>query len=1033
MAIIGSATGSLLSFNSSTNAILDGRINGTGTLPDLVIANSASDGGDVAFANGSANNSVQYCNLQGSMTADGIGLITFPQVAGTANNNNTTDHCNFSGIAGGTYRCAVYSSGSAAKNTGNIISNNNFADCFVAGVPAQAVYLLGNNTNWSLTGNRFYQSALRSFTANTMVASIVVQSGSGYNVSNNIIGFANNAGTGVATFTSSAAVNYYLGIYISAEAGPASEVQGNVISGIDCTLSNSVTTNASWAGIYLVNGSFNVGTTAGNIIGAFNGGAVSVTNTQNAELIYPIYVSGGAGQSVDIENNIIGGFTAKSISTNISTRLICIENAGASGNVIIRKNSIGNVVDGVTFGLAGSASGSIFTGIEATGTITGLATAEGNIIQNVSCNNSMGQFIGISFLANGAGPLIKDNVIANIKTPVNTVSTSLAFTAVQRGGTTSNPSVLSGNVLRDCSNITASAVVFLRNTTAAADLLADNNKMDNITKIGTGTMVGYLNGAAGSTLQKISNNIFTNINAGLAGFSAVSNGASSATTNAFNNRCANISNAGTAQTIIFNLAGTNVSCYGNSIRRLNVTQTPIAVFCSGVTNAAIYSNIVDSIQGSVGNAFGISTANCANVNIYKNRISNVETITTGGTSIGLSCTGTNNSGSYKILNNLISAIHAPFSSITGSVVQGISMPAATNIQVVGNTVYLNETGAGANFGSAAFFMASSGSVDLRNNIFINTSAANGSGKTVSFGHFGSDLTNYAAASNNNNFYAGIPSPANAIFYDYTNSDQTLSDFQIRAGSRESASVTENTTFISTDPQNSRFLHISPATSTLVGQAGISVPGFADDYDGQPRSSTPDMGADEFTGQIVVPVSFISISAQRETGFTSVKWSVVSEDGVAYYEVQFSRNGSVFAKAGSVGPFGSSGAVASYAFQDLVNNEKENYYRIKMVGVDGSIKYSAVIKLTTGLKAENVSVYPNPVAGGLVNVRFENVPAGKYAVQIISADGKVLQGNTFLVTGNTEVKTLKINSLKKGSVNYLLIRSEEGKQWTLALF
>src|ERR1044071_1499735 len=47
-------------------------------------------------------------------------------------------------------------------------------------------------------------------------------------------------------------------------------------------------------------------------------------------------------------------------------------------------------------------------------------------------------------------------------------------------------------------------------------------------------------------------------------------------------------------------------------------------------------------------------------------------------------------------------------------------------------------------------------LNLRNNIFSNTSTPNGTGLTVAYRRSGTALNNYAAASNNNLFYAGAP-------------------------------------------------------------------------------------------------------------------------------------------------------------------------------------------------------------------------------------------------------------------------------------
>ena len=79
------------------------------------------------------------------------------------------------------------------------------------------------------------------------------------------------------------------------------------------------------------------------------------------------------------------------------------------------------------------------------------------------------------------------------------------------------------------------------------------------------------------------------------------------------------------------------------------------------------------------------------------------------------------------------------------------------------------------------------------------STATGTGKTAAFRRSAANvnLNNYSTLSNNNDFYAGTPGASNVIFFDGTNSDQTLEDFKLRVTPRETSSITENVPFVNT--------------------------------------------------------------------------------------------------------------------------------------------------------------------------------------------------------------------------------------------
>lgn len=131
-----------------------------------------------------------------------------------------------------------------------------------------------------------------------------------------------------------------------------------------------------------------------------------------------------------------------------------------------------------------------------------------------------------------------------------------------------------------------------------------------------------------------------------------------------------------------------------------------------------------------------------------------------------------------IYNNMISDLRSP--NGTTHTVIGIFLSAGT-IKAYHNTVYLEGTSGGANFGGTALYSNTTTNLDLRNNILVNLTTQNGSGLATAFRRSSTNLTNYSDSSDNNCFYAGTPTSVNLIFYDGTNSDQTISAFKTRAG------------------------------------------------------------------------------------------------------------------------------------------------------------------------------------------------------------------------------------------------------------
>ncbi|MBK6642838.1 MAG: hypothetical protein IPG39_17255 [Bacteroidetes bacterium] len=231
-----------------------------------------------------------------------------------------------------------------------------------------------------------------------------------------------------------------------------------------------------------------------------------------------------------------------------------------------------------------------------------------------------------------------------------------------------------------------------------------------------------------------------------------------------------------------------------------------------------------------------------------------------------------------VSNNRIGELLAP-SANAANPVNGLNITGGTTINAYYNTVNIAATSAGALFGSSAVSVSTSPNVTLRNNIFVNTSTANGAGLTVAYRRSTTTLTSYNAASNQNLFYS-----SGSYFTDGTNTDATFAAFKSRVSPRDAASVSEAPNFLSTTCGNSSFLKINTAIATQIESAGANISGITDDFEGDLRNvTTPDIGADEFAGiaaDLTPPViSYTPLSFTCGTGARTLTASITDLSGV----------------------------------------------------------------------------------------------------------------------------------------------------------
>jgi hypothetical protein len=438
---------------------------------------------------------------------------------------------------------------------------------------------------------------------------------------------------------------------------------------------------------------------------------------------------------------------------------------------------------------------------------------------------------------------------------------------------------------------------------------------------GAATIAGWINTDAGASTKRIQNNTFSNWTGGTGAITALTVNITGTNNSTSGNAINTISSAGNI-TGITNGAG-NDSIYLNTINTL-VSTGATATTVNGIavtagTTKSVYRNTIYNLQANsitTGSVNGIAVSGGTINNIYRNKIYDLSSsssgITTGYVS-GIVVSGATASMVTNLSNNIIGTLQAANASAV-NVVRGINLLSTgvtSNINVYYNTVYLNAGSTGTNFGTSGIFhtistTATTATLDLRNNVIVNTSTPNGTGTTVAYrrsqGTAGR-LANYASTSNNNLFYAGTPGASNLIYADGTSTAQTLTDYKngvFTAGTiapRDAGSVTENPTWVSTTGSDGTFLHINTGVASQIESGGAAIVSYDNDFDGDTRQGSggyggagtaPDIGADEFEG--IGPAEYYS----KSTGDLHLvaNWGS-STDGSGPAPANFTGNGMTF--------------------------------------------------------------------------------------------------------------------------------------------
>lgn len=444
-----------------------------------------------------------------------------------------------------------------------------------------------------------------------------------------------------------------------------------------------------------------------------------------------------------------------------------------------------------------------------------------------------------------------------------------------------------------------------------------------VTSIITGSATSILafNGAdyvtlngSNSNSNTIDLNIFNNSTATSAVISFGSLGVGSGATNNTIKNCYIRGGSSTATGVIgISVANTTISTSGTGADNDNltitnnyVTRAYYGIFARGVASTGMNDNLIisnnfigDPVSANTVTFAGIDVQNASNPLIQSNNISNMAqasgvstnpcaiaiggTITTGyiigniingvrnPSSGGWGAYGINIAGTIttmNIINNDISDISTMNYSTTSTTYNafGIRITVGGTYNIYNNSV--NLFGAVPNVGSTAHFSAailfiSGTTVDLRNNVFVNSQTGLTGAKSYAIYSTVAN-TVFAATTNRNDYFV---SGSNGVLGYIGATDQTtLTAWQTAiASSKDANSISSNPTFNASN-------NLRPVSGSPLLGAGATVSGITTDLRGVTRNTTtPTIGAYEIAGEFITPV--VSFTQLNNTVSTSNRTTV----------------------------------------------------------------------------------------------------------------------------------------------------------------
>ena len=200
--------------------------------------------------------------------------------------------------------------------------------------------------------------------------------------------------------------------------------------------------------------------------------------------------------------------------------------------------------------------------------------------------------------------------------------------------------------------------------------------------------------------------------------------------------------------------------------------------------------------------------------------------------------------------------------------------------------------------------------------------------------------------------------------------------------------------------------VGPATTDSIGRYSKSQTGYTSF---SPFTVTSGAG-------VVLPLHLLDFTAVRQGTNALLKWKTTNETNTSGFIIQHSVTGQQFINVGNIIAANIPGT-NNYQFTHTGVQEGLNYYRLKMIDINGNFTYSdiKVIKLD---KNNLLQVFPNPVRQFVTIKGLQ--PNG--SIEIVSLEGKILE--QLKTTGS--ILTIDLGKLPGGTY-FIRYRNDEEMQ------
>ena len=172
-----------------------------------------------------------------------------------------------------------------------------------------------------------------------------------------------------------------------------------------------------------------------------------------------------------------------------------------------------------------------------------------------------------------------------------------------------------------------------------------------------------------------------------------------------------------------------------------------------------------------------------------------------------------------------------------------------------------------------------------------------------------------------------------------------------------------------------------------------------------------MQLEGITTTAIVPVSFNSLSINKNNNGLGIQWSVGEQTNIQYYLIERAIDGINFNNIATVKAINGQ---YLYNTNDNIINSKSVYYRVIAISDNGEKIYSRILSFKSVLNQSLVKIAPNPVINKQFELQVADITKGQYKLTICNQSGAVVFTHMVQIEGDSQSQTIQLpSSLAKG--------------------